>query len=142
MAVGGFDTDFPAREEYDLWIRIIHEGAEIGIVEEPLVVAYRSLNRRHRISQNIENYKIANQKILTKHKEKFSTFIGDESYHVIRSNYSLFLAAQAASINLRGTTVYYYANALRFKFSLKTLLMLVAGAFSPLFLIRLRSMLS
>ncbi len=142
LAIGGFDTDFPAREEYDLWIRLIHEGAKIRIVEEPLVIAYRSLNRRHRVSQNIDNYIVANKKILNKHSDKFSTFIGDEGYHLVKSNYSLFLAAQAASINLRGTTVYYYADALRFKFSLKTLIMLIAGAFSPLFLIRLRSMLS
>lgn len=142
LGVGGFDISFPAREEYDLWIRLIHSGAKVGIVEKPLVVAYRSLNKRGRISQDIENYKCANNKLLSKHRDKVCECLGSDAEAIIRYNHSLFLAAQAASINLRVETFKNYYDALKMKFSIKVLLMLCIGIVSPVYLIRIRSLIS
>ena len=37
VSVGGFDESFPAAEDYDLWLRLLHRYP-IGFIEEPLVV--------------------------------------------------------------------------------------------------------
>jgi len=35
--LGGFDERLTAAEDYDLWLRILAEGHEVGLIEEPLV---------------------------------------------------------------------------------------------------------
>lgn len=35
--LGGFDSEFPACEDYDLWLRFCHKH-EVGLVDQPLVV--------------------------------------------------------------------------------------------------------
>ena len=49
-----FDLKFPAREEYDLWIRLSKEW-EVEYIKEPLVTAYYR-NSITRISTNVDNY--------------------------------------------------------------------------------------
>lgn len=142
LEVGGFDPEFPAREEYDLWIRLIYANSRISIIEIPLAVSYRSLNNRGRISQNIDNYKKANEMLLQKHCEKISSVLGSHGLESVRYNHKLFLAAQATSINLRGEAVKSYLAALNIKFSLKILIMFFIGLISPIALIRIRAMLS
>jgi glycosyltransferase involved in cell wall biosynthesis len=141
LQLGGFDINFPAREEYDLWIRLIHNGAKIGIVEKPLVFSYRSLKTRLRISSNIESYVTA-IKILNKKHEKLvkETLTEEQSEFRKRKQYE-FLAAQAATIGLRSDTIKYYLMSFKDKFSLKILIMIIITFIHPVLLIRFRTLL-
>ncbi|MGS0676884.1 glycosyltransferase family 2 protein [Shewanella sp. 125m-1] len=138
LDLGGFDTNFPAREEYDLWIRIISKGSNIHIVEKALSVGYRSFSR-DRISASISNYEKAIQLINKKHSVFASTVLSDKELDVRTSKQYKFLAAQAVSINKRLTSSKYYLKSFIIERSLMTLALALIAFLSPVLLIKLRS---
>ncbi len=135
----GFDLEYKAREEYDLWIRIISNGFNVGIVEEPLAVSYRSLENRSRISANIDNYVTAIDRLNKKHKAIVGSQLSEKQKTVRTKMQYEFLAAQAASIGLRKASVNYYAKSLLTIPNLKSCIGLVVSAISPTLLIKIRS---
>ncbi|WP_062270444.1 glycosyltransferase family 2 protein, partial [Endozoicomonas arenosclerae] len=139
MLVSGFDEHFPAREEYDLWIRLIKSGCKIGVVEEPLVVANRSLEKRSRISANIDNYVNAINLLNEKHKQLVIDTLTNAQIRKRKSLQYEFLAAQAVSINLRWISARYYLMSALNLFSVKPVLLSMISFLSPKLLIRLRS---
>lgn len=139
IKVGGFDESFPAREEYDLWIRLISSGGRIGIVEEPLAIAYRSFFGRLRISADINNYEKAIEMLNNKHKNLLiSQLSPSESKERLKKQMD-FLAAQAISINLGKVAFTYYVKSLLVKPSLKSFVGAVISIISPKMLITIRS---
>lgn len=143
LEVGSFDEEFKAREEYDLWIRIIHSGAQIGVVEEPLTVVHRSLlNDRTRVSSSIDTYISAVSLLNKKHDVLIEKFLDskDKKYRM-KKQYD-FLGAQAASIGLKKEAVKYYGKSLLVKPSLKSLVGFLGSIVSPKVLIKLREKLS
>lgn len=139
MDVGGFDLTFKAREEYDLWIRLITKGGTFDIVEEPLALAYRSLDNRQRISVNIDNYITAIDRLNKKHAHLVDSQLSEKQKKVRTKMQYEFLAAQAASIGLRKESVIYYAKSLLTMPNLKSCIGLVVSAISPTLLIKIRS---
>lgn len=135
----GFDLEYKAREEYDLWIKIVLNGFKIGIVEEPLAVAYRSLNRRQRISANINNYVLAVDRLNEKYKNEVNSHFSKKEKNSRTKMQYEFLAAQAVSIGLRQEAVIYYAKSLGVKPSVKACIGLLISAISPKLLIKIRS---
>lgn len=139
LSVNGFDESFPAREEYDLWIRLIAAGARIGIVEEPLAVSYRSLQNRKRISASIANYECAIDMLNQKHSDLIQDILSHKQLKVRRSRQFEFLSAQAVSIGLRWKAVYYYLRSFANSYSMKALLLGVLACVSPILLIKIRA---
>jgi glycosyltransferase involved in cell wall biosynthesis len=140
ISISGFDIHFPAREEYDLWIRLIQKGAHIDIVEKPLAIAHRSLNKRIRISSNMENYEKAIELLNKKHQRLIDAELTPKQQQLRQRKQYEFLAAQAVSIGLRNKSIRYYLLSLQSKFNIKTLIMLIVAAISPILLIRFRSL--
>jgi glycosyltransferase involved in cell wall biosynthesis len=142
VKINGFDTAFSAREEYDLWIRLIHNGSKINIIEKALTVAYLSFNKRARISSSIKNYEIAMDLLNTKYKNLIEDELTiDQKKARCRRQYE-FLAAKAISIGLRTEAVKYYFKSLGIKFSFKIIVMVFLTVVHPVLLIRLRSIIS
>lgn len=139
LELGGFDTVFKAREEYDLWIRLIHSGAKIGIVEEPLAVAYRSLSQRARISANIDNYVSAIHRLNEKHDALVKKTLTQEQAVIRKSRQYEFLAAQAVSIGLRKVAFKWYFMSFLNKPSFKSLVGSIIALISPIGLIKIRA---
>lgn len=137
--LGGFDLEYKAREEYDLWIRIILNGFKVGIVEEPLAVSYRSLENRSRISANIDNYITAIDRLNKKNKDIVDSKLSEKQKKIRMKMQYEFLAAQAASIGLRKESIKYYAKSLLTIPNLKSCVGLVVSAISPKLLIKIRS---
>lgn len=139
LDVGGFDINYKAREEYDLWIKLITNNYSFDIVEEPLAIAYRSLEKRQRISSSINNYVSAIDRLNEKHKEAVNAQLSEnQKKKRVKMQYE-FLAAQAASIGLKKESVVYYAKSLLVKPSLKSLVGLFFSAISPTLLIKIRA---
>lgn len=142
LAVDGFDESFKAREEYDLWIKLIHANAQVGVVEEPLAVSFRSLEQRDRISLNVDNYISAVNMLNSKHGALVNRFLDTAQKKLRVKKQFDFIAAQAVSIGLRKEAMQYYFKSLMVKPSIKALIGFVVSAFSPKLLIRMREKLS
>jgi len=139
MSIGEFDLNYKAREEYDLWIRLITNNYAFDIVQEPLAIAYLSLENRQRISSSINNYISAIDRLNEKHKEAINAQLnGKQKKQRVVMQYE-FLAAQAASIGLKKESVVYYTKSLLVKPSLKSLVGLFFSAISPTLLIKIRA---
>lgn len=141
LSVDGFDLNFLAREEYDLWIRLIHSGARVGIVERPLSVAYRSLNKRSRISSDIKKYEEAVSLLNSKHSELIEKTLTPNQRELRYRKQCEFLAAQAVTVGLKADGVKYYLKSLRSSFRLKVAVMAFVCFLNPVLLIRLRALL-
>lgn len=141
VEVGGFDVNLPAREEYDLWIRLIHRNAKIGVVEMPLSIAYRSLHNRNRISADINNYEYSMKVLNLKHSELVNENLTSAQKSLRARRQYEFLAAQAVSIGLRRKSSVYYFKSLKCKFSMKVMALSLVALISPVSLIRIRSLL-
>lgn len=138
LELGGFDRAFSAREEYDLWIRIISSGAKISVVERPLTVAYRSFVR-DRVSSNISSYENAIELLNKKHKQLALEVLDDKERKLRKSKQYNFLAAQAISINKGSVAAKYYFKSFSNSLSPKSMILSVLSLLSPKFLIMLRS---
>lgn len=138
LELNGFDETFRAREEYDLWIRVIESGAKIGIVEEPLAISNRSFSRK-RISSNISSYEQGIELINTKHLNLVKSILNKRELKLRTSKQLNFLAAQAISIGLREDAARYYIKSFFTHHDLKTLILIFLSIISPKLLIRLRS---
>ena len=137
--VGGFDVNYEAREEYDLWIKLIINNYSFDVVEEPLAISYRSLEKRQRISANINNYISAIHRLNDKHKSIIDVQLNEtQKTRRVRMQYE-FLAAQAASIGLRGEAIKYYAKSLSVTPSFKSGIGLFFSVISPTLLIKIRA---
>lgn len=139
VGIGGFDEDFPAREEYDLWIRLITEGYSVDFVEVPLAIAYRSLENRGRISSNISSYVYAVELLNLKHSALVEGKLTPSQIRLRSKLQNDFLAAQAVSIGLRSVSIKYYSRSWLYFPSLKSFLCLLVVFVSPRLLIRLRA---
>lgn len=67
QSAGLFDVRLPAKQDYDLWIRIC-QITKIGFVKEPLV-NYHNSNKGGQISHNYQKYLKANEILDEKYKE-------------------------------------------------------------------------
>lgn len=138
LDIGGFDVGFKAREEYDLWIRIISSSGEIAIVEQPLAISYRSFSRK-RISSDLERYEQGISLLNAKHNNLVTSSLSHNELSLRKSKQFDFLAAQAISIGKRFHAAKYYFRSLIIKPQLKTIALASVSMLSPLLLIRLRS---
>lgn len=137
--LGGFDPNFPAREEYDLWIRLIATGSTISVIEKPLAISYRSFLRGDRISSNINNYILANEMMDKKHDALIHNHLTDNEQRERLDKQFNFIAAQALSIGDRKNSFFYYLRSMIISFSIKKLVLAFMSLVSPRFLILLRS---
>jgi glycosyltransferase involved in cell wall biosynthesis len=139
IKVNGFDEEFPAREEYDLWIRLIQSGADIDVIEEPLCISFRSLNNRERISRNIVNYENAIRILNQKHRDLIESILSEKKKKIRISRQYEFLAAQGISIDLRLSPSKYYLKSFINKPAIKPLILAFMVLMSPMLLIKLRA---
>ena len=107
--VGGFDTQFPAREEYDLWIRVSRKWKVI-LVPDVLMSVQHDLLRSSRISNNLNRYIEACLLLNEKYKEDISLQAG--SWILRRqAEQNFFIGSQAIKIgeNSKALRWYFYS---------------------------------
>ena len=112
--VNGFDTELPARQDYDTWVRICRTGANVGFVDEPKVSIYRT--DRESISSRGLNHINGTEKVL----EKLLSDIKLEPYHE-KIKYSHYYESAIYALRQEESSIArkYLKRTLKCKFSFK-----------------------
>lgn len=132
-----FDETLPAREEYDLWLRVAKHH-KIGGVKRPLARAY-ARNSLNRITSNIDNYEKGIQIINEKFKED-TMQLSKEEQRQRSAAQSLFLASQSLMAGSLRLSRKYFLKSLLQKPKLKSLGGFAASFLGPRTLFRLRKL--
>ena len=114
---GFFDTIFPAREEYDLWIRI-SKNWEIDFIPKPLVKAYYRTNLV-RISSNLDSYIKAIELINLKFKTEIEQTLNEKEKKRKKIDQNFFLGSQAIKINHSKLARKYFLRAFLVNFNFR-----------------------
>lgn len=131
-----FDPKFPARQDYDLWIRIT-ETCKVDFVSEPLLKQYYR-NSINRISSNVNNHIKAHSLMDNKYKLFINSLLSFSDKKTRSYNQYLFIAAQAIKINEKKIATKYYLEAFKIKRDLKSLIMCIISIFGSKLMIKLR----
>ncbi|GEN51437.1 glycosyltransferase family 2 protein [Alkalibacterium pelagium] len=115
---GFFDVDMPAKQDYDLWIRVC-QLTNVGYVDEPLV-NYYNYSGEKQISLSTEKHERAIEMIDKKYSSLFKTLTPEEVKQQ-RSNYFISIANIALRNNNKSLGFKYGMKALHKKISLKNL---------------------
>lgn len=81
---GGFDESLPARQDYDLWLRLT-KSYDVAYVQEPLVKIHRE--HEGKISDNVESRISAHQKVLEKLEPELARLPRNERNEVLGQQY-------------------------------------------------------
>ncbi|NQV50334.1 MAG: glycosyltransferase family 2 protein [Candidatus Marinimicrobia bacterium] len=122
-----FDLDFPAREEYDLWIRL-SRICQVKFVSEPLVVAYYR-NNISRISSDVSNYERAITLLNSKYAEIITRNLTEAEIQTRIFNQNFFLGSQSIKIGNPKLARKYYFRAFMGKKSPKALVSFILSFF-------------
>jgi glycosyltransferase involved in cell wall biosynthesis len=120
-----FDISFPAREEYDLWLRVA-KTHKIAGVPLPMVKVY-SRNTLSRISSDVGNYVTAIDLLNDKYSADIDGLPEDKRIQRKAAQF-FFLASQSVKANNVSLARSYYLKSLQAKFSIKA-----AGSFAASF---------
>ena len=131
-----FDSSFPARQDYDLWIRICKTW-EVDYVKKPLIKQYYRDNI-NRISSNLNNHLKAHELINKKYKNDIEKYLSKNEKDIILINQYSFLAAQSIKIDNIYTARYYYLKIFKINKSMKFLFIYVLSFLGSKFIILLR----
>ena len=139
LDLGGFDVQFPAREEYDLWIRLIAAGYKITIVPDVLSTAGASFARKNRISSALGNYRDAVSILNNKHKSLILSVLSKKQIKIRRSRQEAFLGSQAVKIGDSSNARKCFSSSFFINPTIKGLMMLLLSLLKPRWQIYLRS---
>lgn len=114
-----FDLNFPAREEYDLWIRL-SKTCKVKYVSEPLVVAYYR-NNISRISTNVNNYIQAIEILNNKYSEELQKMLTPDDQKERLYFQQFFLGSQAIKIGNSRLARKYFFKAIKLNISVKAI---------------------
>lgn len=116
---GYFDVDMPAKQDYDLWIRVC-QLTNVGYVDQPLV-NYYNYSGEKQISLSTEKHERAIEMIDKKYSSLFET-LTEEEVKQQRSNYFISIANIALRNNNKSLGFKYAVKALQKKISVKNLI--------------------
>jgi len=123
---GLFDANIPARQDYDLWIRISKKW-KIDYISEPLVISYNR-NNLNRISSDVNNYVKAIEIINKKYKEDINKLSVKEK-SIRKAQQYFFLGSQTVKINNNKLAREYFVKSFCINPSLKSLISIITSFF-------------
>tara|TARA_Y100001970_G_scaffold261464_1_gene344634 strand:- start:897 stop:1814 length:918 start_codon:yes stop_codon:yes gene_type:complete len=132
-----FDSDFPAREEYDLWIRLCKKW-DVEYVKFPLLKQFQR-NSINRISGNVNNYIKAIELLNIKYESEVMQILSKEEKKKRFFQQKFFLGSQAIKINNTKLARKYFFDAFKINKNFKVLVIYLASFFGSKFIIKLRS---
>lgn len=120
---GYFDVDMPAKQDYDLWIRVC-QLTNVGYVDQPLV-NYYNYSGEKQISLSTEKHERAIEMIDKKYDSLFKGLTPKE-VKFQRSNYYISIANIALRNNNKVLGLKYGVKALRTKLSIKNVVYILS----------------
>jgi glycosyltransferase involved in cell wall biosynthesis len=140
LSVGGFDERYRAREEYDLWIRLIRSNKYKTKFCD--VLSCRVINvitSENRISCNIDNYIHAIKLLNTKYQLEVNEYLNDKNRNNRASMQANFLASQAMKVGDKWSGTKYFIQAFKIKPTLGSFAKILASLIGWKYMILLRS---
>lgn len=116
---GLFDTELPAAQDYDLWIRIC-QNTKVGYVKEPGVNYYNNLNG-NQISSNLEKYEYASEIRSFKYSDLYSKLTSLQLREKDFNNY-MGLSTIALRNNDKKAVLKYSLKAISVKLNIKSII--------------------
>lgn len=120
-----FDSSMPARQDYDLWLRIC-KSWKVGVIKEPLVLVYAENVKR--ITSDVKNYETAIDKINNKYQKEINR-LNNQNKKKREAEQAFFLGSQSIKANNITSARKYYFRSLVKNCKLKTLVALFASYF-------------
>jgi len=126
IKAGLFDVSLPAREEYELWIRLSKIGNFVS-VNKPLLDYFMHPSRQQ-ISASIEKFITANDLIQKKYSDQFSKMSGKQLKQLKADNYFQY---STIAINNKNnfTAVKYVLRSIQENFSAEKIIILITYIF-------------
>jgi len=119
-----FDVALPARQDYELWLRISRKWKVAG-VREPLAKIY-ARNTLKRITSDIGNYERSIAYINEKYKDDIAV-MGRKEQKARTADQYFFLASQAVKANNIVSARRYFLKSVKERFSLKSFVSFLAS---------------
>lgn len=133
---GYFDINMPAKQDYDLWIRVC-QLTNVGFVDEPLV-NYYNYSGEKQISLSTEKHERAIEIIDQKYKSLFDTLTPEE-IKLQRSNYYISIANIALRNNNKKLGFKYAFKALKTKKNVKNIIYILSVPIPFKFLLKIKN---
>jgi glycosyltransferase involved in cell wall biosynthesis len=137
---GGFDLGFPAREEYDLWLRV-SKCWRVVLVPEVLMDYFHDLSRESRISNSFQRYVDACERLNSKWLDEIRG-LPERAKRQRLSEQRFFLGSQAVKAGLSMEGCRWYCRSFLEKPSAKALAGMALAPFGFRNLLRLRGLIS
>lgn len=134
---GLFDDKLPARQDYDLWIRIC-QITRIGVVKEKLLNYYNYTNKKQ-ISSSVDKYFEAQMIIANKYKNLFDRLNEKQKKYISLKNI-VFLAQMSLRNNNPKQCREYSLEALKYSLNIRAILLFVLSFFGFKATLKLRNL--
>lgn len=135
--VGGFDSQLPAAQDYDLWIRVCQK-TDVGVVPDPEIFYYNYTDKKQ-ISSNIEKYEMARKRINEKYAYLFSK-LSDEEKNNIQINVAISRANLALRNRQKKVAFKYIFKSISYKATKKNIGMLFLALLPYKYILRARKL--
>lgn len=133
---GYFDSAMPAKQDYDLWIRVC-QVTKVGFVDQPMV-NYYNYSGEQQISLSTKKHERAIQIIDSKYTSLFQSLTQEESRRQ-RSNYFISIANIALRNNNKRLAWIYAFKAFSQKKSIKNVIYILSVPIPFKFLLKLKN---
>ena len=137
LKAGKFDIELPARQDFDLWIRLC-QLTEVGYVAD-IEIDYYNYRNGEQISSNTEKYEFSDALFDKKYAALLDS-LSDAEKRKIRQNRMMGLAVRSLRNNDKKKGRYYMRMALKEGFDKKAFAMYLLSPFSYRLLLRLRKL--
>lgn len=125
-ACGLFDEEMPARQDYDMWVRLC-QVTRVGVVKQSCV-RYHNLAENNQISWDYRRFLAANARLQEKYGALRAQRLGPSAEAAIRAREMLSAARKAFKTGKRNAVRQLARQSLRIRFSPEGLLCLLAAS--------------
>ena len=114
-ACGLFDEEMPARQDYDMWVRLC-QVTKVGVVKQSCAV-YHNLAENDQISWNYQRFAVANARLGKKYGALRIQRLGPAAERAVRSREALSAARKAFKAGRRDVVRLFAWESLKIRFS-------------------------
>lgn len=124
-ACGLFDEEMPARQDYDMWVRLC-QVTKVGVVKQSCV-EYHNLAENNQISWDYRRFVAANTRLRKKYGALRAQRLGPAAERAVRAREALSVARKAFKAGHRDIVCVFARESLKIRFSAEAIVCLLAA---------------
>lgn len=124
-ACGLFDEEMPARQDYDMWVRLC-QVTKVGVVKQSCV-EYHNLAENNQISWDYRRFVAANDRLRKKYGALRIQRLGPAAERAVRAREALSVARKAFKAGRRDIVCVFARESLKIRFSAEAIVCLLAA---------------